>query len=313
MNPLEPTADLYVSRPLIKYWAATRPPFLLAACMAALIGLSTAHFSGLMLSWWSAVLTLIGAVTVHAGINVFNDYYDALNGTDGMNTERIYPFTGGSRFIQNEVMTLAEARGLGLVLFAISSLIGVVLMLHAGFGLLWLGLAGLVVGWAYSAPPLALNSRGLGEFSVALGFGLMMPLGADFVQRQGFDALPLLAGLPYALLAANLLYINQFPDRKADAAAGKRHWVVRLAPEQARWGYLVLGLAAYAILIVEIATGVLPLWALLGLMPLPLTLMAGVELLRFATQTDRLVGAIQKTIAAMLAHGALLSLGLFLA
>lgn len=148
---------------------------------------------------------------------------------------------------------------------------------------------------------------------MALGFGLMMPLGADFVQRQSFDVLPLLAGLPYALLAANLLYINQFPDRKADAAAGKRHWVVRLAPEQARWGYLVLGLAAYAMLIMEVTIGVLPLWALLGLMPLPLTLMAGMELLRFATQTDRLAGAIQKTITAMLAHGILLSLGLFLA
>lgn len=145
MNPLEPTADLYVSRPLSKYWAATRPPFLLAALMASLIGLSTAHFSGLAMSWWAAVLTLIGAMAVHAGINVLNDYYDALNGTDGMNTERIYPFTGGSRFIQNEVMTLAETGGLGLVLLVISSLIGVVLMLHAGFGLLWLGLAGLVV------------------------------------------------------------------------------------------------------------------------------------------------------------------------
>ena len=34
--------------------------------------------------------------------------------------------------------------------------------------------------------------------------------------------------MPYALLVANLLYINQFPDRKADAAAGKNNLVVRL-------------------------------------------------------------------------------------
>ena len=44
----------------------------------------------------------------------------------------------------------------------------------------------MLLGWAYSAPPLSLNSRGLGELSVALGFGILIPLGADYVQRGAF-------------------------------------------------------------------------------------------------------------------------------
>ena len=35
---------------------------------------------------------------VHAAVNVLNDYYDALNGSDAANTARVFPFTGGSRF-----------------------------------------------------------------------------------------------------------------------------------------------------------------------------------------------------------------------
>ncbi len=313
MPPVEPNQEHFASRPFMRYLAATRPPFLLAALVAAMIGVATAAYSAVAINVWTAALTLLGAVLVHAGINVFNDYYDALNGTDAINTERLYPFTGGSRFIQNGVLSLHETRNFALVLFALSILIGVVLMFWAGGMLLWVGLAGLLIGWAYSAPPLALNSRGLGELSVALGFGLLMPLGADMVQRQAFDPLPLIAGLPYALLTANLLYINQFPDRKADALAGKRHWVVRLEPDVARWGYLILAAAAYLMLVVAIFTGLLPAWASLGLLPLPLSIVAALDVLKFASTPEHLTRPIRLTILAALAYGALLSLGLVIA
>lgn len=78
----------------------------------------------------------------------------------------------------------------------------------AGLGLWGIGVFGLILGWAYSAPPLSLNSRGVGELSVAVGFGLLIPLGADYVQRGVMSQLPLWAGMPYALLVANLLVIN---------------------------------------------------------------------------------------------------------
>ncbi|GAB4350539.1 MAG: 1,4-dihydroxy-2-naphthoate polyprenyltransferase [Gammaproteobacteria bacterium] len=313
MAVVEPTVEQFANNPVGKYVAATRPPFLLASLIPAVIGLSTAHFAGVDFAWWAAILTLIGAVIVHAGVNVLNDYYDALNGTDDANTERLFPFTGGSRFIQNGVLTREQTRRFGLLLFAVTGVIGLVLLPRAGIGLLVIGLAGLFIGWAYSAPPLALNSHGLGELCVAIGFGSIIPLGADFVQRLAFDPLPLFASAPFALLVANLLYINQFPDRTADEAAGKRHWVVRLGPRRARWGYLLLALIAYLGLIAEVSAGVLPAWCLLGLLALPLSLKASAELVRNAETPSRLVPAIQATIGAMLGHGLLLSTGLWIA
>lgn len=72
--------------------------------IAVLLGLACAHHQGMVIGTVLAAFTLLGALLIHAGVNVLNDYYDALNGTDAINQQRIYPFTGGSRFIQNGVL-----------------------------------------------------------------------------------------------------------------------------------------------------------------------------------------------------------------
>jgi 1,4-dihydroxy-2-naphthoate octaprenyltransferase len=279
--------------------------------MACLIGLATARHDGIALNPELGAVTLLFALLAHAGVNVLNDYYDALNGTDAQNTERIFPFTGGSRFIQNGVLTLAQTRSFGFGLMFAVALAGLWLMLRSALQLSYVGLAGLFIGWAYSAPPFRLNSRGLGELCVMAGF-LLVTVGCDFVQRKGFSAAPFVAGLSYALLVANLLYINQFPDRKADAAAGKRHWVARLEVQHARWGYVLIAALAYAWLLSSVALGWLPMFALLAVFALPLSVKAAGLLLQHAAQPQQLGGAIKLTIAAMMMHGAFLSLGLTL-
>ena len=110
----------------------------------------------------------------------------------------------------------------------------------------------------------------------------------------------------------NLLYINQFPDRRADTAAGKLHWVARLDVEQARWGYVLIVASAYAWLLTAVALGWLPMLALAALLALPLSIKAARQLLRHAAEPKQLGDAIRLTIAAMMAHGALLSLALIL-
>ncbi|MGB7649979.1 MAG: prenyltransferase, partial [Gallionella sp.] len=223
---MEPTLSTY-SNPWACYFAATRPAFLTASLMAGLIGLAMLWHEGGAFDAVPALVTLSFALMAHAGVNVLNDYYDALNGTDAQNTERIFPFTGGSRFIQNGVLSLAQTRNFGIALMLGVAVAGVWLMARSTPQLMYVGLAGLFIGWAYSAPPFKLVSRGLGEFCVTAGI-LLITVGADMVQRKGFSSTPFIAGLSYALLTANLLYINQFPDRTADRAAGKLHWVARL-------------------------------------------------------------------------------------
>ena len=305
MSIAEPAVEQF-PHPALAYLAATRPPFILATIVPVILGLSYSVYQGYTLDWATAVLSLLAAMLLHAGINVLNDYYDALNGTDDNNDERIFPFTGGSRFIQNEVMTRQQTLIYGVCLMLAVMLIGSYLVAQTGAALFWLGLTGIVIGWGYSAPPLRLNSRGLGELCVLAGFSLL-PLGAWLVQTGNLSTNVVAIAIPVGLLTANLLFINQFPDRKADIQAGKLHWVARLEPDTARWGYVLIASLAWLMLAMLIAVGLLPVSALVAMLPAVLTYRAAAILIRHANHPSALVPAIRMTILAMLAHGALLS------
>ncbi len=308
MPPHEPTLAA-LPNPLLRFFAATRPAFLSVTFVACLVGLATAALDGSMLRPAAAFFTVFFASVAHAGINVLNDYYDARNGSDAANVERQFPFTGGSRFIQNGVLSERAAGIYGYTLLAAVIPAGLWLTWTSASGLMWIGLGGLFVGWAYSAPPFKLMSRGAGEVAVGCGW-LLVVAGADFVQRGTFSALPLIAGLPYALHVTNVLFINQFPDYRADAATAKRNWVVRLSPRRARFIYPMLVGVAYAWLIGAVALKALPWTALLALAALSPALLASRGLLTNATGPAALLPAIRATIAAALLHGLLLAAGL---
>ena len=308
MPAMEPTLAVPMS-PVAKYFLATRPPFLAVTVGGCLVGLATAYASGVPIKVAAAIATFIFAMVAHAGANVLNDYYDYLNGTDANNTERIFPFTGGSRFIINGVISPGQTLTFGTALMAVTAVAGLFLMMASGPDLLWYGLAGLFVGWAYSAPPFRLNSRGLGEPCIWLAW-MIVASGTDYVQRGSASPLPWIASAGYSLLVANILFINQFPDRKADEFAGKRHWVVRLGANRARHLYPMIGILAYGCVVLAVMAGALPLTALVVLLALPLTIKASAVLQRHAETPRELAPAIQATIGAAVAHAVLLSLGL---
>jgi 1,4-dihydroxy-2-naphthoate octaprenyltransferase len=303
--PLEPSPER-LRNPALRYVLATRPAFLTITLAGCSLGFSVAFYSGISFNAAIAGVSLLLAMLAHAGINVLNDYYDHLNGTDTANSGRIFPYTGGSRFIQNGVLTPPQTLAFGLVLFALVVAGGLWLVAQSGPGLLWLGLAGLFIGWAYSAPPLRLNGRGLGELCVMAGFMLIVA-GADYVQRGTDAGLPWFAGLPYALLTTNILFINQFPDREADALAGKRHWVVRLAPEQAARMYVLIALTAAAVLASAVAVGALPMSALLSLAGMLPSISAARQLSKNCRQPALLTPAIRSTLLSAHLHAMMLA------
>ena len=158
---LEPAPER-LHNPWLRYVLATRPGFLTITLAGCLLGSANAWAGGVAIDGPLLLLTLLLAGLAHAGINVFNDYYDHLNGTDGRNRARLFPFTGGSRFIQNGVLTPLQTRNFAVFLFLGVMVGGLWLIFERGPGLFWIGLVGLLVGWAYSAPPLRLNGRWLG-------------------------------------------------------------------------------------------------------------------------------------------------------
>lgn len=303
--PAEPTPQRYPRLPL-RYFGATRPAFLSVTLAGCLIGLAAAYADGIEIDAATAAVTVLFALLAHAGANVINDYHDALSGTDATNTRRIFPFTGGSRFIQNGVLTARETAILGYTLLGLVVPPGLWLAARSGSGLLGVGLVGIGLAWAYSSPPLKLVSRGLGEFAVAACW-LLVVVGADYVQRGLFAWTPFAAGLSFALLVANLLYLNQFPDRAADAAAGKRTLVVRLGAETAKSDYFAIALVAYGWLVLQIGRNNLPQACGAAALTLVLSFHAARMLREHADQPQLLAPAIRLTIAAANVHGFVLA------
>lgn len=289
--------------------AMTRPGFLAITAVACLLGIASAAACGCGVDLLLAAATLVLALAAHAGANVLNDYHDALNGADAANRNGLFPFTGGSRLIQQQRVSTAQTRELAWLLLGGVALGGLLLALHAGGGLLLIGLAGLLLGWAYSAPPIKLMSRGLGELAVAGAWWLIV-IGADYVQRRQFQLLPALTAISFALLMANILLANGFPDAASDAVVGKRTLVVRLGARASALLYLLIALLAHGWLAVGAWQLLQPMPALWGLASLPLSLCAALLLWRHADRPAELRPAIMLTIAAGLVHGLGMAAGL---
>ncbi len=285
---------------------ATRPGFLAVTAVACGLGIAVALACGCGARPWAGVASVVLALLAHAAANVYNDWADDRNGSDAINTDRIAPFSGGSRMIQDGRLGAAQMRDWATVLAMLAVGGGIVLAALSGPGLLLVGLAGTAIGWAYSSPRVALMSRGAGELSVAAAWWLVV-VGADYVQRQRLHDMAAIAGVSYALLVAAILLVNEFPDRGADAAVGKRTLVVRLAPSRATLLYAVLVALAHGWVAAWWLAGWLPTNAWWALTSAPLSFAAALLLARDAYAPRRLRPAIVLTLVAALLHGVLLT------
>jgi 1,4-dihydroxy-2-naphthoate octaprenyltransferase len=250
----------------------TRLPFLSATIIPVLLGTLVAARQG-SFDLVAAILTIVGACFVQLAVNVSNDVFDTIQGTDDMNVTPTQ-FSGGSRVIQYGLVSLRQMAALaaGFALAAVA--IGLVLLAtHGSTALLVIGIAGFVIGLGYTAPPLKFAYRGLGEVAVAVGFGPLMLLGAYVVQTGGsISTEAVIASIPVAILVALILYVNEIPDRRADARAHKRTLPVRLRPSVIVNGYRVAVALAYAVVVAAVVARILPAPTLLMLLTIPLAL-----------------------------------------
>jgi 1,4-dihydroxy-2-naphthoate octaprenyltransferase len=294
----------------LRFFLATRLPFLTASLVPVALGIAAAatqHRFNLGL----AALTLLGAVAVHLGLNVANDVFDATSGADEYNVNPTL-FSGGSRVIQYGLVSLRQMIAISAVAYVVAIAIGLYLASVAGWGLLWLGLAGVLISFFYTAPPLRLVHHGLGEPATALGFGPIMVLGAYYVQTGHYALQPLVLSIPVALLVMLILYANEIPDRVADARAGKRTLVVRLSRKVVLQGYGVAAALAYLALVVGVLAGLLPWPTLAALLTIPLA----VKTLRGLEQNYDdpyvLMGSLQDNVVLHFSTGILLVAGTLL-
>lgn len=277
---------------------ATRPKFFPASILPVVVGTAWGFQAAGSFDLAVFLLALLATVCVHAGSNVVNDVGDDSGGTDRQNDDRIYPYTGGSRFIQQEIMDARAMARLGTGLLVIAAIAGLVLFSLKGPIVLAFGVAGIVLGVVYSVGPVRLSGTGLGETAVAVAFGVLPVTGAAWLQSGTLDTAVVLYSIPVSMWVAAILLINEVPDIRADGDTGKRTLPVRLGLKMTSAFYLALHLIAVAIIGWLTYSGHLPLLAAaIPVVTLGLAVRASSAIRNGIADRSAMTGAIESTLA----------------
>ena len=198
------------------------------------------------------ILVLITGIALHVATNVYNDIYDTIQGTDKVNEQR-NEFSGGSGVLQIYPDLMGK-----MYLIARSSLV-VALFTNAGLMYfidksLWIYLWGLFIisvffSKYYTAAPVKLAYRGLGEISVWFSFGPMAILIASISQNTGINSDILMLMPLSGLSTLSILLVGQMIDIDADRKGGKHGVASRLGTGPAAFIYIItqLGIVANVI------------------------------------------------------------------
>jgi 1,4-dihydroxy-2-naphthoate octaprenyltransferase len=206
----------------------SRANFLPASIVPFLIGAAFAHRSGYTIPAGIFVLGTLGVATAHLAANLFNDYFDYVQGCDASSATKS-PFFGGSKAIQEGAASSKEVLSLALIFLSIALFCGLGIMraLHdANIFLLMLGALFLLVG--YTAPPFKFAYRRMGEAVIFLMFGVYLVMASYYVFSGLFSLHSFFASLPISFLIAAVIICNEIPDYDNDERAGK-HTIVSLS------------------------------------------------------------------------------------
>jgi len=259
----------------LKIWLkAIRVPFFTATIIPVTMGSIVAWYDTDSFIWFRFWLAMLGAVLIHAGTNLANDYFDHLSGGDDANLNPT-PFSGGSRVIQQGLISSRKILSVSLFSFILGSTIGLYLNYLCGKNIiLILGIIGVFLGFFYSAKPLRIGYWSFGELAVGVGFGPLMVMGAYYVQTQVLPLKVFLVSIPIGILIALVVFINEFPDYAADKSVGKHTLVVMLGKKNAVILYQVLLAMVYLAVFALVIFKALPLISLVVFLSLPLALKA---------------------------------------
>ncbi len=298
----------------LQFWIrATRLPFVSVSVMGAIVGTAVAFYeSSSMNSWLNFILTFLGVFFFHISIDLLNDFSDHKSGLDEINVQQT-PFSGGSRMIQNKLLSPSWT--------FIAAVISLILCITIGFYLnftvakniiLYIGIGGVFLGIFYVGIPFKLVYYGLGELAIFLSFGPAIVFGSYYVQVESFSWKPIYVSILVGLLISLILFINQFPDHEADKAKGKKNWVVILGKRASVIVYVTFMILTYLLLILFVILNILPILSLIVLISIPLPIMAVINTIKNYDNYLAMIPASAMTILTCLSFSLLLSISLFI-
>ncbi|MBV9099891.1 MAG: prenyltransferase [Candidatus Dormibacteraeota bacterium] len=242
-------------------WHSVRPRSLPIAALSSVVG-TLALLPAQRPEPLIAALCLVLAVLLQCATNVLNDAEDSRTGADD------FPAAGSSLAMKAGWVDASGARVIALACFLLAALDGAaIVVLVQKPALVLLGAAAVLAGWAYTAWPLRLAYRPLGELASALPMGIGIPWGTAAAQTSSVPAAVWFAAIPLALLTAAILHANNARDRAHDASVGKRTLATYLSPRGVVLEYQALLILGPVLLAFAVAFQRIPVWTAIAIVP----------------------------------------------
>ena len=275
--------------------------FLFAGLLPYLLGAAWAYLYSTRFDAALFWMGLGGVALSVVGVEAFNEYFDAREGTDRI-------------FNPADVPPIAKAVfWIGCVAFAAAFAVGAYLAWRAGWTILVFALLGGAAAIFYEAPPIRWVYRGLGELMIGLAYGPWMVLGSVYLHLQALPVPLAWASLVPAGLIMALAVVNAIPDFHQDRLVGKRNLVQRVGRERAVALYVGLAVLGLAVVPAGVVLGMFPAACLLALLALPWIVASARHAARTFTAPKQFLPAMRHMVFAYLAGTGLLVAGFFVA
>jgi 1,4-dihydroxy-2-naphthoate octaprenyltransferase len=306
-------------RERIKLWLAEmRAPFLLLAVLLVAIGLAFGwkyHPPGTAFQPINAILLLIGVVSSHISVNLFNEYSDNKTGIDH-NTPRT-PFSGGSGVLSSGKLSSSSVHKMAYLTLAIAGAIGLYFGITAHWIILLLSVIG---GFSIVYYTTLLAKIKLGELFAGLTLGTFVVLGSYVVMTASpgmsvmelFPVDVLLISIPPGILTALLLLINEFPDLEADKQGGRNHLVIWLGRKKAAYVYAGGMIATFGVIIGAALLNIVSPWFMLALIPIPFAFRATMGAIKHGDNTSKLIPALGMNVLTVLGTDLMIAVSILL-
>ena len=183
----------------------------ISACIAGILAYGEGSFNIPIF-----LLTMLGLMIAHISANMTNDYYDVIHGVDEKAPTSLYR---PHPLLKGEIDRKKYMKAIFL-LYSLGISISLFLTWLYGYPVLIYSILGVLLGIFYTADPVMLKHRSIGEISVFLAFGPLMVGGTYYVLTQKISIEPMMVSIPIGLLVALVLLANNLRDREFDASVG---------------------------------------------------------------------------------------------
>jgi len=158
-------------------------------------------------------------------VSYSNDYFDFEADKLGEKTN----VSGGSGILQIDPSLRKISKWIAISLILISIILGFFFTIKYNYPWVFMGyvIFGNLLGWFYTAPPIRLSYRGLGEISTMLAIGFVVPGMGYYVMKGLIDTNYLLFTIPLLMYGIYFILSVEIPDMETDTLSGKKSFVTK--------------------------------------------------------------------------------------